>query len=72
MTTEEPKEKRGRRGEGTVFWDDRKKQYRAEVSLGKTPAGQRIRPKAYGRTMTEARENLKEKLRNLRRRHRHF
>jgi integrase len=55
----EPK-KRGRRGEGTIYWDDEKKCYRGEMSLGYTPSGKRKRVRAYGPTKAAARASLRE------------
>ncbi len=57
----EPKKRRGR-GEGALFWDEAKERWVADVTVGYTPAGKRIRRKASGRTKTEARANLRELL----------
>jgi hypothetical protein len=51
---------RGRRGEGTIYWDEEKKCYRGEISLGYTPAGKRRRRRAYGPTKAAVRDKLKE------------
>lgn len=56
---DQPKQKRGRRGEGTIYWDETKSCYRGEISLGLSPAGKRLRPKVYGDTKAEVREGFK-------------
>ncbi|OLT27170.1 hypothetical protein BJF83_18930 [Nocardiopsis sp. CNR-923] len=67
MTTspdpEEPKKRRGRRGEGSIHWDSTKKCYVGAISLGLDARGKRRRPKVYGATKTEVRNELR-KLRN--------
>ena len=52
MTAPEDSEKikRGRRGEGTIFWHDEKKCDRGDISLGYTPSGKRRRKTVYGPT----------------------
>ncbi len=49
---------RGRNGQGTVYWDERKGCYRGEISLGYSPAGKRRRPKVYGDTEKEVLDTL--------------
>lgn len=53
---ENEKQKRGRRGEGTIYWDAKKKCYRGEISLGYTPSGRRKRPKVYGPTIADVQD----------------
>ncbi len=62
MTTaeESEKKKRGRRGEGTIYWDKAKKCYRGEISLGYTPSGRRKRRKVYGATKAAVRDGFRE------------
>ncbi|GGM43908.1 tyrosine-type recombinase/integrase [Dactylosporangium sucinum] len=52
------------RGEGSLYWDERRQRYIAEVTIGYTPAGKRITRKGSGKTKTEARNKLKEVLRD--------
>src|SRR5215211_5592351 len=56
----------GRRGpgEGGLHWDDRRQRWIATADLGFTPAGKRIRKSGSGRTKTEARQKLKDVLRD--------
>lgn len=61
MTSQNTKRaKRGRRGEGTIYWDNNKNCYRGEISLGYTASGCRRRRIAYGSTKAAVRERLKE------------
>jgi integrase len=53
------KSMRGRRGEGTIYWDEVKGCYRGEISLGFTPSGKRRRHKAYGPTKAVVRDKFK-------------
>ena len=53
-------ERRGRRGDGTIYWDKSKKSYRGEISLGYFPNGDRNRPVVYGRTITEVKDKFKQ------------
>jgi integrase len=55
--------RRGRR-EGGLHWDERRQRWIATVDLAFTPAGKRIRKSGSGRTKTEARQKLKEVLRD--------
>ena len=52
------------RGEGGLHWDERRQRWIATADLGFTPAGKRIRKSGSGRTKTEARQKLKEVLRD--------
>ena len=54
---------RRERGEGTLYWDAKREVWVYEVTVGYTPAGRRIKVKRSGQTKTEAREKLKEALR---------
>ncbi|WP_116247105.1 site-specific integrase [Nocardiopsis sp. FIRDI 009] len=60
---QEGKKRRGRRGEGSIHWDKDKKCYVGSISLGFDARGKRRRPKVYGATKTEVRNELR-KLRN--------
>lgn len=53
------KEKRGRRGEGTIFWHEEKKCYRGDISLGFTPSGKRRRKTVYGPTVADVQDKFK-------------
>ena len=53
------KEKRGRRGEGTIFWHEEKKCYRGDISLGYTPSGKRRRKTVYGPTVADVQDKFK-------------
>ena len=57
----------GRRGpgEGGLHWSERRQRWIATASLGFTPAGKRVVKRGSGRTKTEARQKLKEVLRDL-------
>lgn len=54
--------KPGRRGHGedTIFWEESRACWAAEVSLGQTASGRRKRRRVRGRTKTEVRERLRE------------
>lgn len=56
---------RRERGEGGLSWDESRQRWTATASLGHDPAGKRIVKKARGRTKTEAKNKLKEMLRDL-------
>src|SRR2546421_13074337 len=62
MTTEK-KPRRGR-GEGGRYWDEKRQRFIAEITIGYTPAGRRIVRRGSGKTKTEARNKLKEVLRD--------
>jgi integrase len=51
------------RGEGSIFWDERRQRFLAEVTVGYTPAGKRIVRRGRGKTETAARNKLKEVIR---------
>jgi integrase len=53
------------RGEGGLFWDERRQRFIAEVTVGYSPAGKRIVRRGSGRTKTEARQRLKAVLRDV-------
>jgi integrase len=57
------KRRRGR-GEGGLYWDDKRQRFIAEVTIGYTPAGKRIVRRGSGKTKTEARAKLKQVLRD--------
>ncbi|GAA5192458.1 site-specific integrase [Rugosimonospora acidiphila] len=56
-------QRRGR-GEGGLYWDEKRQRFIAEVTIGYTPAGKRIVRRGSGKTKTEARAKLKEVLRD--------
>ncbi|MBF8185684.1 Arm DNA-binding domain-containing protein [Nonomuraea sp. K274] len=56
--------KRRSRGDGGLHWDDKRQRWIATASLGYTPAGKRIVKRASGKTKTEAKDKLKEIIRD--------
>lgn len=56
--------KRRARGEGGLHWDESRQRWIATVTVGHTPAGKRIVRKGSGKTKTEARAKLREKIRD--------
>ncbi|GAB2822616.1 hypothetical protein GCM10022221_20770 [Actinocorallia aurea] len=56
--------KRRARGDGGLHWDESRQRWIASVTVGYTPSGRRIVRKGAGRTKTEAKEKLKEVLRD--------
>jgi len=48
------------RGEGSLYWDNQRKRWRGEITIGYDARGRRITRKASGKTKTEAKEKLKE------------
>ncbi|WP_328414267.1 site-specific integrase [Micromonospora sp. NBC_00389] len=52
------------RGEGGLHWDEARQRWIATITVGYTPAGKRIVRKGSGRTKTEARTKLREKIRD--------
>jgi len=52
------------RGDGALYWDDVRQRWIVSVTIGYSPAGQRIRRRASGRTKTEARAKLRELVRD--------
>lgn len=57
--------KRRSRGDGGLHWDPERKRWVATVTLGYDGRGKRIVKKSYGRTKTEAKDKLRETLRDL-------
>jgi integrase len=55
--------KRRGRGEGGLHWDEARQRWIASVTVGYTPAGKRIVRRGSGKTKTEARTKLREKVR---------
>ncbi len=56
--------KRRSRGDGGVHWDERRQRWIATASLGFDGAGQRVVKRGSGKTKTEAKDKLKEVLRD--------
>ncbi|MGC9670857.1 site-specific integrase [Planosporangium sp. 12N6] len=56
--------KRRSRGDGGLHWDEARQRWIASVTVGYTPAGKRIVRRGSGKTKTEARDKLKEVLRD--------
>lgn len=56
--------KRRARGDGGLHWDEARQRWIASVTVGYTPAGRRIVRKGSGKTKTEARTKLREKIRD--------
>ncbi|MFI6455217.1 tyrosine recombinase XerC [Streptosporangium amethystogenes] len=52
------------RGDGGLHWDEQRERWIASMTVGYTPAGKRIVKKASGRTKTEAKDKLKEIIRD--------
>ena len=52
------------RGDGGLHWDEARQRWVASITVGHTPAGKRIVRKGSGRTKTEARNRLKEIVRD--------
>ncbi|MER6758011.1 site-specific integrase [Micromonospora echinofusca] len=52
------------RGEGGLHWDESWQRWIATLTVGYTPAGKRIVRKGSGKTKTEARTKLREKIRD--------
>jgi integrase len=61
--TTDKKPRRGR-GEGALYWDEKRQRFICEVTVGYTPAGKRIVRRGSGKTRTEARNKLKQVLRD--------
>ncbi|MFF1482054.1 tyrosine recombinase XerC [Streptomyces sp. NPDC058301] len=53
------------RGDGGLHWDDKRQRWIATASLGFNPSGTRIVKRGSGRTKTEAKNKLKEILRDF-------
>jgi hypothetical protein len=52
------------RGDGGLHWDDARQRWIATLTIGYTPAGKRIAKKGSGKTKTEAKDKLKEIIRD--------
>ncbi|MEU4405527.1 site-specific integrase [Streptosporangium sp. NPDC023963] len=52
------------RGDGGLHWDEQRERWIASVTVGYTPAGKRIVKKASGKSKTEAKDKLKEIIRD--------
>ena len=50
-------------GEGGLFWDEIRQRWTAEITVGYSPAGKRIVRRGRGKTKTEARAKLRERIR---------
>jgi integrase len=57
--------KRRSRGDGGLYWSERRQRWIAEVTVGYDGRGKRITRKASGKTKTEAKDKLKEMIRDL-------
>ncbi|SDD68001.1 site-specific integrase [Actinokineospora iranica] len=57
--------KRRSRGDGGLHWDEKRQRWIATATIGYNAKGKRITRKASGRTKTEAKDKLKEILRDL-------
>ena len=62
---DKPKKQYRAHGDGGLYWSESRQRYIAEVTVGYKPNGKRIVRKAAGRTKTEAKNKLKEILRDL-------
>lgn len=60
-----PKKNRRAHGDGGLYWSETRQRWIAEVTIGYRPNGKRKTMKASGRTKTEAKNKLKEILRDL-------
>lgn len=56
---------RGRRGDGTLYWDDRRERWMGAVTVGYDGRGKRIRRHVSARTKTEAQTKLKALVRQV-------
>ncbi|MGW0534214.1 site-specific integrase [Streptomyces sp. NPDC003032] len=56
--------KRRSRGDGGLYWNESRQRWIAAASLGYDPSGKRIMKRASGKTKTEAKNKLKEVLRD--------
>jgi integrase len=57
--------KRRSKGDGGLHWDDKRQRWIATASLGFDPSGKRIVKRGSGKTKTEAKNKLKEVLRDF-------
>lgn len=53
------------RGDGTVYWSESRQRWIVELTIGYRPNGKRIFRKASGKTKTEAKNKLKELIRDV-------
>src|SRR5215472_9589632 len=53
------------RGDGGLYWSERRQRWIAEVTTGYDGRGKRITRKASGKTKTEAKDKLKEMIRDM-------
>ncbi|WP_254897086.1 Arm DNA-binding domain-containing protein [Amycolatopsis sp. Hca4] len=53
------------RGDGTVYWSESRQRWIVELTIGYRPNGKRIYRKASGKTKTEAKNKLKELIRDV-------
>lgn len=56
--------KRRSKGDGALYWDERRQRWIATLTVGYTPAGKRIVKTGSGKTKTEAKNKLKEIIRD--------
>src|SRR2546430_7519814 len=56
--------KRRSKGDGSLFWDNTRQRWIAEVTVGYQPSGNRIVRRGSGRTKTAAQRKLKEIIRD--------
>lgn len=52
------------RGEGSIYWDEKRQRFLAAVTVGYTPAGKRIVRRGSGKTEAAARAKLKQVMRD--------
>jgi integrase len=57
--------KRRSKGDGGLRWSESRQRWIAEITLGYTPAGNRVVRSASGKTKTEAKDKLRDLLRDL-------
>lgn len=63
-SNEKGRDRRRDRGDGGLFWNEKRQRWTAEVTVGYQPNGKRIVRRGSGRTKTEAQRKLKEILRD--------
>ena len=61
---ETPKDKRRDRGDGGLYWSEKRQRWIAEVTVGYRPNGKRITRTGSGKSKTAAKDRLKEILRD--------
>lgn len=66
MTSADSTPAKGRRGrgEGSLYWDEKRQRFVAEATVGYTPAGKRIVRRGIGKTKTDARNRLRAAIRD--------